>query len=56
VEIGHRSISVCHLANIARQLGRKLKWDPDKEIFPGDDEANTYLARPRRKKFELPKI
>lgn len=54
VEIGHRSITVCHLANIARELGRRLKWDPDKEIFPGDDEANKYLDRPKRKGYELP--
>ena len=56
VEIGHRSISVCHLANIARQIGRKIKWDPDKEIFPGDEEANGYLNRPRRKGYELPEV
>jgi len=54
VEIGHRSISVCHLANIVRRIGRKLHWDPEKEIFPGDDEANCYLQRPRRAGFELP--
>jgi len=54
VEIGHRSISTCHLANIARELGRKLKWDPDTEAFPGDEEANGLLDRPRRKGFELP--
>lgn len=56
VKNGHRSVSVCHLANIARELGRKLRWDPDKEIFPGDDEANALLDRPRRKGFELPEI
>ncbi|MBN2476155.1 MAG: Gfo/Idh/MocA family oxidoreductase [Pirellulales bacterium] len=56
VEIGHRSISICHLANIARQVGRKLAWDPDKEIFPGDDEANCYLDRPKRKGYELPDV
>jgi predicted dehydrogenase len=54
VEIGHRSVSVCHLANIARQVGRKLRWNPDEETFVGDDEANTYLDRPRRKGYELP--
>ena len=54
VEIGHRSISVCHLANIARQVGRRLRWDPEKEVFVGDDEANCYLSRPRRKGYELP--
>lgn len=56
VEIGHRSISVCHLANIARRVGHHLKWDPKKEEFIGDEEANTYLDRPRRKGWELPKI
>jgi len=54
VEIGHRSVSLCHLANITRWVGRKLKWDPEKEIFPGDDQANAFLDRPRRKGYELP--
>jgi hypothetical protein len=56
VEIGHRSISVCHLANIAREIGRKLRWDPERETFPDDDEANRYLERPRRKGYELPAL
>ncbi len=54
VEIGHRSTTLCHLCNIARWVGRKLQWDPEKEIFPGDDEANSHLDRPRRKGYELP--
>jgi predicted dehydrogenase len=54
VEIGHRSISVCHLVNITRELDRKLKWDPVAEKFVGDDEANKLLDRPRRAGFELP--
>lgn len=54
VEVGHRSVTVCHLANVARQLGRKLHWDPEKERFNNDDEANTYIDRPRRKGYELP--
>jgi predicted dehydrogenase len=53
-EIGHRSASVCHLGNIARWTGRKLRWDPVQETFPDDTEANTYLDRPRRKPWELP--
>ncbi|MCE5267113.1 MAG: Gfo/Idh/MocA family oxidoreductase [Planctomycetaceae bacterium] len=53
-EIGHRSVTVCHLLNITRQLGRKLQWDPVKEQFVGDDEANRYVNRPRRKGYELP--
>ena len=56
VEIGHRSISVCHLLNITRELGRKLRWDPAQEQFIGDKEANAFLMRPRRKGFELPDI
>jgi len=54
VEIGHRSVSICHLANIARAIGRPLKWDPAREQFEGDDEANALVDRPRRKGFELP--
>jgi len=48
VEIGHRTASLCHLGNIAIRLMRKLKWDPDKEQFIGDDEANAMLSRPMR--------
>jgi hypothetical protein len=54
VEIGHRSATVCHLGNIARWVGRKLTWDPQKEQFVGDEEANRQLDRPRRKPYELP--
>ena len=54
-EIGHRVCSTCHLSNIARQLGRKVRWDPEREIFP-DDEANALLSRPRRKGYELPEL
>jgi hypothetical protein len=56
VEIGHRSISVCHLVNITRELNRKLKWVPAAEQFIGDEEANKLLDRPRRKGFELPPV
>jgi predicted dehydrogenase len=48
VEVGHRSASICHLANIAMRLGRKLHWDPDKERFIGDDQANRLLSKPLR--------
>ncbi len=53
VETGHRSATVCHLGNIARWTGKRLKWDPVKEQFD-DAEANTYLDRTRRKPYELP--
>jgi predicted dehydrogenase len=48
-EIGHRSVSVCHLGVIALRLGRKLAWDPEREEFPGDPEANQQLNREMRK-------
>ncbi|MDY0165316.1 MAG: Gfo/Idh/MocA family oxidoreductase [Thermoguttaceae bacterium] len=54
--VGHRSTVICHLINICRELGRKLQWDPAKEAFVGDDEANALRSRPRRKGYELPHI
>jgi hypothetical protein len=54
VEIGHRSVTVCHLANIARAVGRPLRWDPAAERFVGDNAADALLVRERRKGFELP--
>jgi myo-inositol 2-dehydrogenase/D-chiro-inositol 1-dehydrogenase len=53
VDSQHRSVSTCHLGNIAMRLGRKLQWDPDHQRFVNDDEANQYLTRPRRSGFEL---
>jgi len=53
VEIGHRSCTVCLLGEIAMRLGRKLKWDPDKEQFIGDDQANRMLWRPMRSPWRL---
>ncbi len=50
----HRSVSTCHLGNIATWVGRKLAWDPDKELFVGDDEANAHLSRPQRAGYEIP--
>jgi len=56
VEIGHRTISVAHLMNITRRLGRPLKWDPAKEQFIGNDEATKLVDRPRRKGYEFPSL
>lgn len=47
-EIGHRTATVCHLANLGYKLRRELKWDPKKEVFVGDDEANRLRAREPR--------
>jgi len=48
VEVGHRSGTVCHLANIAMELGRPLRWDPDLEAFLDDDSANRLRTRAPR--------
>lgn len=49
----HRSVSACHLANISLRLGRKLAWNPEREEFEGDSEANRMLSRPQRKPYEF---
>ena len=53
VEIGHRSASACILGYISMKLGRKLKWDPEKEIFPVDEAASRMLSRPYRSPWKL---
>jgi predicted dehydrogenase len=53
VEVGHRSATVCHLGNIAMLLKRKLRWDPVREQFMGDAEANRMLTRPMRAPWHL---
>lgn len=47
-EQAHRSTSACELGWIAMKLGRKLRWDPVKEAFLNDDEANALRSRPQR--------
>ena len=57
VEVAHRSITICHLGNIAMRLGReKLKWDPDKEQIIDDAEAAKMLSRPYREPWKLPEV
>ncbi|GMU92125.1 MAG: dehydrogenase [Candidatus Hydrogenedentota bacterium] len=53
IEIGHRAAVLCHLGNIARWANRTLKWNPDKEEFVDDAEANKYLERPMRAPWQL---
>lgn len=48
IEVGHRSCSTCLLHHAAMKLKRKLYWDPMKERFKNDDEANALLSRPQR--------
>ena len=56
LETGIRVATTCHILSIARYLGRSLKWDPAKEEFVGDAEANTWLKREHRKGFEQPTV
>ena len=51
VEAGHRTASLCQLCNIGYELRRELTWDPQKEEFVGDKEANKLTDRKRRKKW-----
>jgi predicted dehydrogenase len=53
VEVGCRSVTVCHLGNLAYWNHRRLKWDPAKERFIGDDEANTWLDRAKRAPWKV---
>ncbi|MFQ5798447.1 MAG: Gfo/Idh/MocA family protein [Bacteroidota bacterium] len=56
VEVGHCSATLCHMANIAMRVGRRLKFDAHREQFIEDAEANTYLTKQYRKGFELPTL
>jgi predicted dehydrogenase len=51
VEIGHRSVSACHLGVISMRLGRKLAWDPEVQRFKDDADANAMLVREMRKPY-----
>jgi predicted dehydrogenase len=53
VEIGARSVSVCHLVNIAYWLGRPIRWDPSAEEIIGDPEAARWVDRPKRAPWYL---
>ncbi len=53
IEVACRSISVGLLGEIAMLLGRKVQWDPQKELFVNDDEANRLLSRPMRAPWHL---
>lgn len=53
VEIGHRSATICELGQIGYDLRRPLEWDPVKERFVNDDDANKLLSRPLRDPWKL---
>jgi myo-inositol 2-dehydrogenase/D-chiro-inositol 1-dehydrogenase len=51
VEKGHRACSICLITHIAMKLGRKLIWNPGKEVFVNDNEANSMLSRSQRSPY-----
>ncbi len=53
IEVAYRSISVGHLGEIAMLLERKVRWDPDKQVFVNDDAANRMMSRPMRSPWHL---
>jgi hypothetical protein len=53
IERAHRTASICHLANICYRLNHPLKWDPVKEEFPGDEQANCLRDRARREPWTI---
>jgi predicted dehydrogenase len=53
VEVGHRACSTCLLHHMAMKLKRKLYWDPAKERFKNDDQANAMLSRPQRAPYTI---
>ncbi len=60
-EVGQRSATICHLANIARwvsgitgETNQKLKWDAVNERFTNSDVANQFVRTPGRKGYEIP--
>jgi len=52
-EAAHHSAAIGYLGEIACRLGRKLKWDPAKDVFEKDDEANTLVSCPMRPPWNL---
>ena len=52
-EAGHRTASLLHLGLNSMILGRKIKWDPDKEVAPNDPEATRMVLRPMRSPWHI---
>jgi predicted dehydrogenase len=55
-ETGHRTITIAHIGNIAIQLGRRLRWNPETERFVNDREADAMLSRTQREPWTIANI
>jgi predicted dehydrogenase len=53
IEIGHRTATICNIGNICYRLRRSLEWDPEKEEFKNDPEANKLLTKDYRTPYIL---
>jgi predicted dehydrogenase len=53
IAVAHRTVTVCHLGNLAYWLNRPIQWDPVAEEIVGDDEASRSLSRPMRAPWHL---
>ena len=53
IDVAVRTDTICHLTDICTRLGRKLRWDPEKEDFVNDSEASRMLTRPMRSPWHL---
>ena len=54
IEVGHRSTTMSLLGMLSLKLGRSVRWDGDKEVIPGDEEASKLLRRDYRKPWVYP--
>jgi predicted dehydrogenase len=52
LESSHRAVTICHLANLSLRLGRKIRWDAQREEIVGDAEAAGLLRRPYRQPWD----
>jgi hypothetical protein len=53
VDVAVQGDTLCHVSDIAIRLARKLTFDPEKETFVGDEEANARLKADMRKPWHL---
>ncbi len=56
IEVGHRSTNMSLLGMLSLKLGRGISWDGEREVIPGDEEANALLERPYRAPWVYPSI
>jgi predicted dehydrogenase len=56
IEIGHRSTNMSLLAMLSLKLGRSIRWDGEKQVIIGDDEASKLLRREYRTPWEYPEV